>query len=196
MSTVMVERYDPFPKLSVDGGWDGQWTVDDLKRLPDDGRRYELYDGVLVVSPSPVAPHQRASRAIFRLLDRACPPELEVFYAPFDFQPTDTRSFQPDVLVVRRHDVEDDKPLHKPLMLAVEVLSPSTRSLDQIFKREMYASSGVDLFWIFDPKQVEFVAYERDGERYMETARATGEERLTLDRPYPVEICPAEIVKG
>jgi Uma2 family endonuclease len=126
----------------------------------------------------------------------ACPPELEVFYAPFDFQPTETRSFQPDVLVVRRSDVNDDAPLDKPLLLAVEVLSPSTRSLDRIFKREMYATSGVNLFWIFDPKTVEFIAYERDGAAYVETARAKGDERLTLDRPYPVEICPAEIVKG
>jgi len=192
MSVVTVER-EPFPELAVDG----DWMVDDLERLPDDGRRYELYDGVLVVSPAPALGHQRASRAIFRLLDRACPAELEVFYAPVDFQPTLRRSLQPDILVARRSDsTSKDKRLTKPLVLAVEVLSPSTVSLDNIFKRSMYATSGVELFWIFDPERPEFVAYERDGEQYVEAARVRGEDRLALDRPYPVEICPADVVNG
>jgi Uma2 family endonuclease len=193
MSTVTVERYGLFPELPVEG----EWTVDHLERLPDDGRRYELFDGVLVVSPAPILDHQRVSRAIFHLLYTACPPDFEVFYAPVDFQPTKERSFQPDVLVARKRDTEGETHrLTKPPVLAVEVLSPSTMSLDRIFKREMYALSGVDLFWIFDPTAVKFVAYQRDGRSYVETARAKGDKRLTLERPYPVEICPAEIVKG
>jgi Uma2 family endonuclease len=77
----------------------GEWTVDDLTNLPDDGMRYELFDGELVVSPSPFPLHQRSVAAFYRLLYTACPPELEVFFAPFDFQPTTKRSFEPDLLV-------------------------------------------------------------------------------------------------
>jgi Uma2 family endonuclease len=149
-----------------------------------------------VVSPSPFAPHQRAVRAIFRLLDSACPSELEVFFAPFDFQPTPKRSFQPDVLVVRRSDVDESVPLRRPLVLAVEVLSDSTRSVDQIFKRAMYATSGVPLFWIFDPKVPRLYAHELDGEEYLEVATATGDERVRLEAPYPVTVCPRDILAG
>src|SRR4051794_15111147 len=95
---------------------DRDWTVDDLDALPDDGFRYELFDGVLVVSPAPVPVHQRAARALFRLLDAACPAELEVFFAPLDFRPNQRRSFQPDVLVVRRDQVGEKNIVQPPLL--------------------------------------------------------------------------------
>jgi Uma2 family endonuclease len=191
MGVVTAEDDNPFALLPP-----GEWTVDDLENLPDDGRRYELFDGVLVVSPSPFAPHQRAARAIFRLLDSACPSELEVFFAPFDFQPTPKRSFQPDVLVVRRSDVEVDAPLRKPLVLAVEVLSESTRSKDQIFKRAMYATSAVSWFWIFDPKVPRLHTYQLVGEEYVEVATATGAEQVRLEAPFPVTVCASDILAG
>jgi Uma2 family endonuclease len=191
MTVVTVRREDGIPLAAG-----REWTVDDLEDLPDDGNRYELFDGVLVVSPSPFPIHQRALQAMFLLLHEACPPELEVFVAPFDFQPTNTRSFQPDLLVVRRGDVGDWEKLTRPPVLTVEVSSDSTRSLDQVFKKSMYLTSGVDSYWIFDPRRKRFVAYEREGERYVQVADARGEERITVERPFPVEICPAEIVKG
>ncbi len=61
------------------------WTVDDLARLPDDGLRYELVDGVLLVSPAPRPLHQRAVLELALLLREACPEDLEVFVAPLDF---------------------------------------------------------------------------------------------------------------
>jgi Uma2 family endonuclease len=173
-----------------------EWTVDDLARLPDDGLRYELFDGVLVVSPSPFMPHQRAARRLFLLLHDACPPDLEVFFAPFDFQPTNKRSFQPDLMVVRTADLREDEALTQPPLLNVEILSKGSRTLDRLFKREMYATSGVDNYWIFDPRALEFVAMAREEVRYVESARAKGDERITVERPYPVEICPAEIAAG
>src|SRR3954471_14031267 len=84
---------------------EGDWTVDDLRALPDDGLQYELADGVLLVTPAPRPPHQRAAARLFRTLDDACPPHLEVFFAPVDFQPTRRRSLQPDLLVVDKRDV-------------------------------------------------------------------------------------------
>jgi Uma2 family endonuclease len=173
-----------------------EWTVDDLARLPEDGFRYELFDGVLVVSPSPFMPHQRAARALFRLLDKACPAGLEVFFAPFDFQPTKKRSFQPDLLVVHSSALHEEEALTLPPVLNVEVLSKGSRSLDRVFKRDMYATSGVDNYWIFDPKALEFVALARAGTRYEEVAHAKGDERIVVELPYPVEICPTEIATG
>src|SRR5258708_20924551 len=117
MSAVTVEHDKP-PLLPMFG----DWTVDDLDTLPDDGLRYELFDGVLVVSPAPVPIHQRVVVELSFLLRHACPDHLEVFVAPLDFRPTRRRSFQPDVLIARRASV-GQKCLEKPLGLAVEVPS-------------------------------------------------------------------------
>ena len=178
---------------------DREWTVDDLDALPDDGFQYELFDGVLVVSPAPIPRHQRALLGMAVLLRDACPPELEVFVAPLDFQPNRVRSFQPDVLVVRRDRI-GEKNIQHPPVLAVEVLSKSTRTKDLILKRAMYASSGVVHSWVFDPTdgpdKPEFTAMElRDGV-YRDVAHAVGDETVRVELPYPVDVCPAAIAAG
>jgi Uma2 family endonuclease len=174
---------------------DHDWTVEDLALLPDDGLRYELVDGVLLVSPAPVPRHQRAARGVFRLLDALPPDELEVFFAPLDFQPTNRRSFEPDVLVVRRSDVGDTA-IHKPLVLAVEVLSPSTRSIDLVLKRSMYEDAGVESYWVVDPDEPSVTVLELQNGRYVEMARVVGDQTVTVDLPYPVGIRPAALVEG
>ena len=121
---------------------DHEWTVSDLAHTPDDGLRYELVDGVLLVSPAPSNRHQIVVGELFALLRSACPPHVRVMLAPTDYQPTRRRSLQPDLLVARRSDVGDD-PIGAPLVLAVEVLSPSTRSVDLLLKHGIYAESGV-----------------------------------------------------
>ena len=83
---------------------DHAWTVKELATLPDDGLRYELVDGTLLVSAAPSKLRQRAVGNLYLLLRAVCPPELEVFLAPTDYQPTASRSLQPDLLVVSRDD--------------------------------------------------------------------------------------------
>jgi Uma2 family endonuclease len=131
---------------------DHPWTVADLELLPDDGLRYELVDGTLLVSAAPSKMHQRVIGNLHLLLRAACPPELEVFLAPTDYQPTSTRSLQPDLLVVSRDD-PGNKAVTTPLALAVEVLSPSSRSVDLVLKRELYEQAGVGCYWAVDPEE-------------------------------------------
>ena len=102
------------------------WTVHDLDLLPDDGLQYELLDGSLLVSPAPTTRHQRAVARLYLLLAAACPDDLELFFAPLDWRPDIRTSLQPDLLVVRKQDVELAN-ITRPLVLAVEILSPSTR---------------------------------------------------------------------
>jgi hypothetical protein len=79
-------------------------TRADLERIPDDGHRYELVDGTLVVTP---APSWRPQRVSGRLQPPAaqCPDELEVLYAPLDLTLAESTVRQPDLLVARRADL-------------------------------------------------------------------------------------------
>lgn len=170
------------------------WTVDDLDQLPDDGLQYELLDGLLLVTPAPVPVHQRASRRLLLLLEAACPPGHEVFFAPLDWRPDRSTSLQPDLLVVRNVDV-GPKNLTAPLVLAVEVLSPSTRRKDLLLKRSKYEDSGVQSYWIVDPEEPSLLALTLRDRTYVTTAHVHGEQRATLDEPFPVAVVPADLVR-
>ncbi|MFC5380786.1 Uma2 family endonuclease [Aquipuribacter nitratireducens] len=171
---------------------EGHWTVDDLDRLPDDGLQYELADGVLLVTPAPVPGHQRLVGDLFVLLRQAEVPGTEVFVAPLDYRPSRVRSLQPDLLVVRSEDVGPAN-VQRPLLLAVEVLLPSTRSKDLLLKRGLYEDSGVASYWVLDPEEPSLLVLDLVDGRYVETARVTGDDEVRLERPFPVTIRPAAL---
>lgn len=172
---------------------DHAWTVADLADLPDDGLRYELVDGTLLVSAAPSKLHQRAVGNLHLLLRQACPAGLEVFLAPTDYQPTLTRSLQPDLLVVSRDDPGDGA-VTTPLVLAVEVLSPSSRSVDGVLKRSLYEQSGVAHYWIVDPHEPSITSWSlRDGS-YGEPEVVTGGQTMRGELPFPVEVAPDRLL--
>ncbi len=100
-------------------------TADDLEQIPDDGHRYELLDGTLLVSPAPAWQHQEVQGALFVRLWDACPAGVRALMAPFAVRLTADTELQPDILVAR---YEDLTPKNLPVapLLAVEVRSPST----------------------------------------------------------------------
>ena len=169
------------------------WTVDDLDQLPDDGLRYELLDGLLLVSPAPTPLHQDVVHELVRTLDANVPDDLRVYFAPIDWRPDRRTSFQPDVLVVHRADV-GKKNLSAPLLLAVEMLSPSTRRKDELLKFSKYADAGVASYWIVDPDEPSIVAYDLIDGRYAEAGRGAGADDLTLKNPFPVSVVPQALV--
>lgn len=173
---------------------DHAWTVADLATLPDDGLRYELVDGTLLVSAAPSKLHQRALGNLHLLLRAACPATLEVFLAPTDYQPTSTRSFQPDLLVVSRDDPGGGA-VTTPLALAVEVLSPSSRSIDAVLKRELYEQAGVEQYWLVDPDEPSITVWTRAGERFGPAEVVHGGDRLELASPLELTVVPAELVR-
>ena len=131
-----------------------QWTVDDLQDFPDDGQRYEVIDGELFVTPAPSSMHQRALGVLFRLiadyLDRE--PVGYVYFAPADVTFSPRRGVQPDLLVVPGVNGRSPRSYaeFEHLLLAVEVLSPTTARLDRVVKRALYRDEGVPDFWIVD----------------------------------------------
>ena len=177
----------------------GPFTVDDLEAMPEDGRRYELIDGMLYVSPAPNLDHQEVAVVLTIALRQARPKDLQVVIAPFEWRSSDDTALQPDVLVARRADlfaVEDRKYLLKPPLLAVEVQSPSTRRYDRLTKLSVYQDEGVGSYWLIDPSPHDpsVTVLELKGDRYAEVARLAGDERLTVERPFQVELCPADLV--
>lgn len=170
---------------------DHPWTVADLEALPDDGLRYELVDGTLLVSPAPNKVHQRVVGNLYLVLREACPGELEVFLAPTDYQPTSTRSLQPDLLVVRRDDPGPGA-VTTSLALAVEVLSQSSRSVDLVLKRELYEQAGVGSYWVVDPQVPAITVWH--GPVYGEPLVVTGDGQLSVELPFLLSVCPRDLL--
>ena len=159
-------------------------TYADLADTPDDGHRYELIDGTLVVTPAPSRRHQRAVLRLATLL-AAAPPELEVLTAPFDVKISEVTALQPDVLVLAR-DEPADRFLTTPPLLVAEVLSASTRRFDLLMKRSVYEAFGVASYWIVDPDAPSVTVLELSDGTYVEVAAATGEETVSVQHPFPL----------
>ena len=165
----------------------------DLDALRDngagDGHRYELIDGVLVVTPSPSYAHQEVSSRLSMLLGQACPAGLVVLYAPFDVALDDDTVMQPDLLVARRADfTHRDLPV-APL-LAVEILSPSTRRFDLTLKRSRFEAAGVASYWVVDPLELSLTAWELEDGHYVEVAHVHGNATFVASRPFAVDTVP------
>ena len=131
-----------------------RWTADDLRDLPDDGNRYEVIDGELFVTPAPSWEHQRAAAELYSLIAAYLQrePYGDVLIAPADVPFSRTRSVQPDLFVVplvggrRPRKFEDVG----RLLLAVEILSPSTARADRVSKRVLFRDEGVSEYWVVD----------------------------------------------
>ena len=132
-------------------------TYDDLRAMPDDGQRYELIDGVLVV---PAAPSLLHMNAIAHLWAAFLPYLIEHLLlnnfgsAPVDVKFSDRRVLQPDFVFVspeRQHLLANRQYIDGTPDLVIEVLSPSNRSYDLEEKYRIYEEEGVREYWIVDP---------------------------------------------
>ncbi|MGH8939739.1 MAG: Uma2 family endonuclease [Actinomycetes bacterium] len=168
-------------------------TRADLDRMPDDGHRYEVIDGVLIVSPSPSRRHQRAVGRLLRLLEDACPVHLEVLVAPFDVVLADDTVLIPDIIVARRIDLTD-RELPVAPALAVEILSPSTRRFDLMVKRSRLETAGAEGYWVVDPDEPSLTAWNLQDGSFVEVAHVVGDEPFAADNPFPLVVVPARLV--
>ncbi len=173
------------------------WTRHDLELMPDDGNRYELIDGVLIVSPAPGHAHQRAAVRLTVLLDSVCPDGCEVLIAPFDVVLDDLSVMEPDVLVART-DTITRRNLPVPPLVAVEIISPSSRMIDLHVKKDRLRRAGCPHYWVVDPDEPSITAWtwhDAMGKPvYDLVGRARGGETLRLTEPFPVDIVPARLV--
>jgi Uma2 family endonuclease len=155
----------------------------DLVATPDDGRRYELVQGDLFVTPSPSPVHQRVSRRLQRQLedyfhDRSIG---EVFNAPIDLILTNHDVFVPDLVVVSEPQQITQRGIEGPPLLVVEILSPSTRTQDRGTKARRYAGLGVEQFWIVDPVEKRIECHRLTEGTFRARTEADGDD--TLEHP-------------
>jgi Uma2 family endonuclease len=130
-----------------------EWTVEMVHELPDDGNRYEVIDGELLVSPAPSFLHQRAILQLYRILfPYVASIGQEALLAPAAVRFSKRREVQPDLLVL---PLKDGRPVERfedvgVLTLAVEALSPSSIRADRYLKRQLYQDERVPEYWIVD----------------------------------------------
>jgi Uma2 family endonuclease len=176
----------------------GRFTRADFERLPedaDDGLRYELLDGAIVVTPSPGVAHQTAVLRLARLLEDAAPDGLQVFVAPLDtYLPTDD-ILEPDVFVVEETAIVDDKVQGGVPLLVVEVLSPSSRRRDVGDKLTAYRDAGVPSYWVVDPVEPRLRVWRLEDGAYVEVADVSGNHEWTAAAPYAVTVRPADLLR-
>ncbi|MFE0147644.1 Uma2 family endonuclease [Nonomuraea sp. NPDC059007] len=170
------------------------FTVDDLLRFPDDGNRYELFDGSLLVSPAPTPLHQFSILRLVRLLEEAAPPALEPL-STVNLRVTERDCFIPDVVVVPLAAVEANELMFAPadILLAVEVVSPSTRTRDRSTKPTVYAEAGIPSYWRIEPEAL--YVYTLDDATYAGPEIYKAGEVARLNAPYEVAFDPGDLVK-
>lgn len=171
------------------------FTVEDLEGMPDDGRRYELIDGKLLVSPAPGFWHQLVSMELSVLLHQACPEQMRVIAAPFAIRPNRSNEVQPDILVARAEDFTE-KCLPKAPLLAVEIISRRSRRVDEGPKKTFYQRLQVPRYWLVDPNpdQPALTVFVLADDEYEEVAHVVGEQPYDAVQPYPVRVVPSELL--
>jgi Uma2 family endonuclease len=179
----------------VPGPPQGSWTYDDYAALPDDGRQYEIVNGVLVMTPAPSPDHQSiAVRLSHYLFVHAELAGLgRVFAAPIDVELGPKNVFQPDVIVLLNAHL--DRVAAKRIIgapdLVVEVASPSTAAFDRLTKYDVYALAGVVEYWIVKSshRAVEVLVLENGEYRSLGifSGQATLPSRVVPGLPVRVE---------
>lgn len=143
------------------------WTADMVRQLPDDGNRYEVVHGELLVTPAPRFDHQllvsRVAVAIAKYLEEE--PVGIMLTSPADISWGRDVLVQPDVFVVPRDEAKNrDWSRIRTLLLVVEVLSPSTARADRFTKRHRYQDAGVPLYWLVDGEEQRVEVWTPDSE--------------------------------
>jgi Uma2 family endonuclease len=172
-----------------------QYTVDDLERLPDDGNRYELLDGILLVTSAPRAVHQIvASRLQSQLTDAVQRTGHAYVVGPGAVSVPPRTQLQPDLLVYpARFAPTVDWAKVTEHWLAVEVLSRSSRMYDREFKRDAYFALGVPQVWLVDARGCSVEVCRADG-RHDVVADVIRWRVPTLDLVVPIDL--AEVFAG
>lgn len=179
---------------------EGPWTVEDVLALPEHPARarYELVDGVLMMSPAPAFAHQLVSFRLCSQITAALTRSAAPFLTAEAINVTgDSRLFIPDIAVVDRAAVQRGTlavPLEAVLLL-VEIVSPFNRASDRILKPALYAQAKVPAYWRVELEpDVRVVVHELSVDTYREVATITGKEAVEVAGEFTVDLDVAALL--
>ncbi|HSB82227.1 MAG TPA: Uma2 family endonuclease [Candidatus Methylomirabilis sp.] len=163
-------------------------TYREYEALPADGRRYEIHEGELSVTPAPSPQHQMISRNLLAVLHSHVKAKGigEVLYAPLDVILSDTSIVQPDIVYLdpSRVSAISRRGVEGPPTLVVEILSPTTTLTDRSTKHQLYARYAVPFFWLVDPEGRSVESFVLGPQGYSLAMRASGTESVSPP-PFP-----------
>lgn len=171
------------------------FTVHDLFEMPDDGFRYEVLDGALIMTPAPDSLHQYTGDELRVVLKLGAPPGVYALTGVAVRIAEDTTTFIPDVTVTTVDPRTRRKWLEAHEVLAVvETVSPSSRKRDRILKPEVYASVGVPCYWRveLDPETCVHV-HVLDGEHYRLVDTLPAGRAGITEHPFPLSFDPGAL---
>jgi len=159
-----------------------KYTYSDLLTVPDDGNRYELFEGELIMTPSPMLLHQIAStNLIYKLKEHIIVHKSGVVIAaPFDVYFDDENVFQPDIIFIshQRRSIVEEKRIKGAPDLVVEILSPNTKDRDYGFKFKKYAEIGVKEYWIVDTDEKIIKLYQLSERGFVHYKELSGHDMV------------------
>lgn len=180
------------------------WTVDEVLALPEDrSQRVELVWGSLLMSPSPAPPHQMASRRLANALEAAAADAEAPLVAHEAVNVVVPGGLLiPDVALVDLTAAEEVFTsgeaafAAEAVALVVEVASPYNRRVDVELKSKLYAEAKIPSYWRLDLRPApSLVISELEGGTYVERMVAPPGQQSTWQRPFPVTLDPAELLR-
>jgi Uma2 family endonuclease len=174
------------------------WTVEDLTRLPNNGTRFEILNGSLLVTPPPDNNHGFSTQELTYVLARQVPPHLYVVGTGLGVNIRGGETyFIPDLAVVPRSVFGPRRLGVDPpdVLLVVEVLSPGNARNDLVVKRREYADAGIARYWIVDRDKRTMTVLALDAERgdYVEETVVRPGQRWKTEEPFPLTLDVEEI---
>src|SRR5438034_10549014 len=172
-------------------------TYDDFAALPDDGKRYELHEGELSVTPAPGTRHQDVLLNLTLMLA----PHVRTsghgkfFLSPFDCIMSDVTVVEPDLLYLddSRLRLVRTRGREGAPTRAVEIISPYSKQIDRRRKMALYAAHDVTWYWIVDPEARTIEVYRLVDRGYEPDARLEGDEARALPPFLDLVLDPSDV---
>jgi Uma2 family endonuclease len=151
-------------------------TYEDFEKIPDDGKRHEILDGVHFVSPTPYVRHQFVLGELALQVHGFVRHHRhlgKVFLGPLDIVLSRHDIAAPDLLFIAdsRSGIVAEKNVQGAPDLVVEIVSRDTRWRDFGLKRDRYELLGVGEYWVVDPDRDTMTVFHREGDLFVEPVR-------------------------
>jgi len=172
------------------------YTADMLRDFPDDGNRYELLEGFLIVTPTPSRSHQVIAGRVFSAIERYLAPTGLAYAVPVgEITRAPRIVLQPDILVLSgTESITAPWTDARDWWLAVEVFSPSSRMYDRNYKRDAYLALGVREVWLLDLDEKEVLVSRPSGPT--DSAVHDVLRWHPVEMPAPLEVDLSHLFRG